>query len=290
MTTITQELIVPLLRPRPLQAHKGMYGRLLLVAGCRMYRGAAQLAVLGALRIGTGIVTLASIEPVLAATVSALPECTLLPLSEGMDGLAKPENAALLADAAADCSAVVLGCGLGQGPGPTTILERLTTAARVPLLLDADGLNLLARAPQLLHRRAGPTILTPHPGEMARLCGKTAAEVQHAREATATRFAAEFQCIVVLKGHDTLVALPSGQCFFNKTGGPGLAKAGSGDLLTGLIGGLMAQGLAPADAAICGVYLHGAAADLCSARKSSTGMLPHELAEDLCSLLLSYEL
>lgn len=290
MTTITQELIVPLLRPRPLQAHKGMYGRLLLVAGCRMYRGAAQLAVLGALRIGTGIVTLASIEPVLAATVSALPECTLLPLSEGMDGLAKPENAALLADAAADCSAVVLGCGLGQGPGPTTILERLTTAARVPLLLDADGLNLLARAPQLLHRRAGPTILTPHPGEMARLCGKTAAEVQHAREATATRFAAEFQCIVVLKGHDTLVALPSGQCFFNKTGGPGLAKAGSGDLLAGLIGGLMAQGLAPADAAICGVYLHGAAADLCSARKSSTGMLPHELAEDLCSLLLSYGL
>ena len=290
MTTITQELIVPLLRPRPPQAHKGLYGRLLLVAGCRMYRGAAQLAVLGALRIGTGIVTLASIEPVLATTVSALPECTLLPLSEGLDGLAKPENAALLADAAADCSAVVLGCGLGQGPGPTIILERLTTATHRPLLLDADGLNLLARAPQLLHRRAGPTILTPHPGEMARLCGKTAAEVQHAREATATRFAAEFQCIVVLKGHDTLVALPNGQCFFNKTGGPGLAKAGSGDLLAGLIGGLLAQGLTPSDAAICGVYLHGAAADLCAARKSNTGMLPHELTEDLCSLLLSYGL
>jgi len=290
MTIITQELIVPRLRPRPLQAHKGMYGRLLLVTGCRMYRGAAQLAVLGALRIGTGIVTLASIEPVLAATVGTLPECTLLPLPEGADGLAAPESAALLADAAADCSAVVLGCGLGQGPGPTAILERLTTATHGPLLLDADGLNLLARAPQLLHRRAGPTILTPHPGEMARLCGKTAAEVQHAREATATRFAAEFQCIVVLKGHDTLVALPGGQCFFNKTGGPGLAKAGSGDLLAGLIGGLLAQGLAPSDAAICGVYLHGAAADLCAARKSNTGMLPHELAEDLCNLLLSYGL
>ncbi len=290
MTIITQELIVPLLRPRPLQAHKGMYGRLLLVAGSRMYRGAAQLAALGALRIGTGIVTLASIEPVLAAAVSVLPECTLLPLPEGMDGLAKPESAALLADAAADCSAVVLGCGLGQGPGPTAILERLTTATHGPLLVDADGLNLLAKAPPLLHRRAGPTILTPHPGEMARLCGKTAAEVQHTREATATRFAAEFQSIVVLKGHDTLVALPSGQCFFNKTGGPGLAKAGSGDLLAGLIGGLLAQGLAPADAAICGVYLHGAAADLCAARKSSTGMLPHELTEDLCSLLLSYRL
>ena len=290
MTTITQEQVVPLLRARPPQAHKGMYGRLLLVAGCRAYRGAAQLAVQGALRIGTGIVTLASIEPVLAATVSALPECTLLPLPEGADGLAAPESAALLADAAADCSAVVLGCGLGQGSGPTAILERLTTAAHGPLLIDADGLNLLAKAPQLLHRRAGPTILTPHPGEMARLCGKTAAEVQHEREAIATRFAAEFQCVVVLKGHGTLVALPSGQCFFNKTGGPGLAKAGSGDLLAGLIGGLLAQGLAPGDAAVCGVYLHGAAADLCAAHKSSTGMLPHELTEDLCGLLLSYGL
>ena len=285
MTEITESLVFSLLPPRTPEAHKGLYGKLLLVAGSSRYRGAAQLAAAGALRAGAGLVTLASTERVIAAAATALPECTYLPLGEAVTGTIAASSLPALLAAAESYTALAVGCGLAQSPDTAALVLGLAKQIRCPLLIDADGLNLLAGQLDLLKKREIPAVLTPHPGEMARLCGCTAAQVQGAREDAARSLARQTNCVVVLKGHGTLVAAPDGRCFQNTTGGPGLAKGGSGDVLTGLIGGLLAQGLAPVDAAASGGWLHGAAGDACASRRGAVSMLPHELLDDLCALL-----
>ncbi len=290
MIEITASLVFSLLPPRTPDAHKGMYGKLLLTSGSSRYRGAAQLAAAGALRIGTGLVTLASTERVIAAAAPALPECIYLPLGESVTGTIAASSLPALLAAAEGSTALAVGCGLAQSPDTAALVLGLAKHAGCPLLVDADGLNLLAGQLDLLKGRAFPTVLTPHPGEMARLCGCTTAEVQAAREDSACGLARRTGCVVVLKGRGTLVAAPDGRCFYNTCGGPGLARGGSGDVLTGLIGGLLAQGLAPLDAAVCGVWLHGTAADACAARRGVISMLPHELLDDLCTLLAARRL
>ena len=253
---ITRELVFSLLPRRAAEAHKGDFGRLLIVAGSSRYRGAARLAADGALHCGAGIVTLASTEAVIQPAACALPELTFWPLPAAEDGSIALGNPALLAQAASGCT-----------------------------VLDADGLNLIAAAPGVLAGRAAPTLLTPHPGEMARLCGRTVAEISAAREGYALWLASQTGCVVALKGHRTLIAAPDGRCRVNTTGGPGLARGGSGDLLTGMAGALLAQRMDPFDAASCAVWLHGAAADACAARRGILSMQPHELLEDLGALL-----
>ena len=270
------------LTPRAPESNKGSYGRLLLAAGSTVYRGAAVLAAEAAARTGAGIVTLASVEPVLAAAVVRVPECCLLPCPADGDGGIAAGAAWTLREKANAGTALALGPGLGDTPGTRRLVEVLVRQARVPVLLDADGLNAAARMEALPRPACGaPLVITPHPGEMARLTGRSIGEIQAAREQTAAAYARANGCVVVLKGHRTLIAAPDGTMYENTTGNAGMARGGSGDVLTGMIGALLAQGLPAPEAAACGVWLHGAAGDGAAARLGQTGMLPHDLFAEL---------
>ena len=229
------------LRPRPRDSHKGTFGAVLAVAGSTSYRGAAALAVEGALRTGAGIVTLASVEPVLAAVSARLPECCLCPCRAGAEGGISPENVPLLRRQKA--TVLLLGPGLGgtaqsaaRAAETQALVQQLLPGFAGSAVLDADGLNaaarLLAEGAAFPHP-AGELIVTPHPGEMARLTGLSAAQINADREGTALRYAQAWNAVVVLKGARTVVAAPDGRVCVNPTGNPGLSRGGSGDVLAG---------------------------------------------------------
>lgn len=275
--------ILSLLPPRPEESNKGRYGKLLLIAGSCRFRGAAQLCAMGGLRMGAGIVTLSSIEPVIAAAAASLPEAVFLPCREsGQGGIAADEEEMLLAEAERS-QAVVLGCGMGNTPDTAHLARALAESCPAPLVLDADGLNALGQ--NFPKTAKSKLVITPHPGEMARLTGRTIAQIEADRAGTALRFAAQNACVVVLKGHRTVIASPEGELAVNTTGNAGMARGGSGDLLAGMLGALLAQGLPPFAAAKCAVWLHGKAGDLCAARLGQTMMLPHDTLLDLAAFL-----
>lgn len=292
MQITTAEYVWQNLLPRPRESHKGTFGAVLTVAGSASYRGAAALTVEGALRTGAGIVTLASVEPVLAAVAARLPECCLCPCEAGAEGGIAPGNIPRIRRQKA--TVLLLGPGLGYTAQSTaraaetrTLLQELLPGFAGSAVLDADGLNAAA---DLLHAGAafphpqGELILTPHPGEMARLTGLTAAEIAADRAGTALRFAKAWNAVVVLKGAHTIIAAPDGRCAENPTGNPGLSRGGSGDVLAGMTAALLACRLPAFEAAACAVYLHGAAADRAAAGHGEAGMLPQDLFPALGTL------
>lgn len=266
---------------RPVTGHKGTFGHLLVVGGSRGKSGALALSAAGGLRSGAGLVTAAgpaSLQPVLA---QQLLEVMSAPLAE-VDGNLSLQSLPALQQLWQDKAALALGPGLGESAEARALARRLVIDCPLPLVLDADGLNALGPQPELLLERAGrATVLTPHPGEMAGLCGLTIAEVEADRIGIARSFARRYQVVLVLKGARSLVASPQGEVFINSTGNPGLASGGSGDVLTGLIGGLLAQGLPATAAAVLGVYLHGLAAERLSRQQGTAGLAASDLAREL---------
>lgn len=274
------EDLAELLPDREPDGHKGDYGHLLLTAGSPGKAGAAILACRAAVRAGAGLVTAAVPEPLLATVDLGSLESMTLGLPAGPSGhLAEAAVAAVL-DAAEGKSVLALGPGLGQEPVTAAAIRRIVLDCPLPVVLDADGLNAFAgRAGDLSLRRA-ETVLTPHPGELARLLGISTAQVQEDRVAAARGAAEETGAIVVLKGHQTLIA--SGNLVFvNPTGNPGMATGGTGDVLTGLVGGLLAQGMEALDAALVGVYLHGLAGDLAAAKTGQRALAAADLLDHL---------
>jgi NAD(P)H-hydrate epimerase len=252
---------------RTAAANKGNFGHVLVVGGSVGKSGAPAMASMAALRAGAGLVTAAVPLPVLPLVAAIAPELMTFPLAASLAGCISAENLApeVLAALTAGMTVLAIGPGLGQDPETVKFTTGLLSATKMPAVIDADALNILAAKPMLLAKLAkGRTlVLTPHPGEMARLAGISTAEVQANRLEVARNFAQRTQVTLVLKGARTLVAHPDGRVAVNTTGNPGMAKGGSGDLLTGLIAGLLAQ--YPADAARAvevAVYLHGLAADL----------------------------
>ena len=288
---ITEEFVWQNIPRRPRDSHKGTFGSVLAVAGSAFYRGAALLAAEGALRTGAGIVTLASVEPVVSAAAARLPECCLCPCRAGAEGGISPENVPLLRRQKA--TVLLLGPGLGgtaqsaaRAAETQALVQQLLPGFAGSAVLDADGLNAAAdllQAGKMLHPM-GELILTPHPGEMARLTGLSAAAIHADREGTALQFAREWNAVVVLKGAQTVIAAPDGRCRVNPTGNPGLSRGGSGDVLAGMTSALLACGLPAFEAAVCAVYLHGAAADRAAAVHGEAGMLPHDLFAALGTL------
>lgn len=285
------------LRPRPRDSHKGTFGAVLAVAGSVSYRGAAALAVEGALRTGAGIVTLASVEPVLAAVSARLPECCLCPCEAGAEGGIAPESIPRIQRQKA--TVFLLGPGLGytaqsmaRAAETRTLVQTLLPGFAGSAVLDADGLNaaaqLLAEGGAFPHP-AGELIVTPHPGEMARLTGLSAAQINADREGTAQRYAQAWNAVVVLKGARTVVAAPDGRVRVNPTGNPGLSRGGSGDVLAGMTAALLACRLPAYEAAACAVYLHGAAADRAAAVHGEYGMLPHDILPELGRMFAEHQ-
>ena len=276
---LTPEWARAALPERPAESNKGTFGRVLVVAGSTSYTGAATLTSLGALRGGAGLVTLASIPAVRAAVASQLPEPTYLPLPEG-EGAIDGSAGDAIARALEGYAALIIGPGLSMAPGAQAVVRGVLTApaaSSLPAVIDADGLNALSRLQGWQEELKGRAVLTPHPGELARLMGTTTADVQRERLAAARRCAAEWRQTVVLKGAHTIVARPDGEALISPFANALLATAGTGDVLAGAIGGLLAQGLEPFEAAALGVYLHGAAGELYADDYGPSGLLASEL-------------
>jgi NAD(P)H-hydrate epimerase len=282
LEVLDNRTVVCLIPERPPASHKGTYGHLLVLAGSRGKTGAALLCARGALRSGAGLVTLGAPADLIRIFETALPEAMTLPLPGSTSGYAAPPDYEELSKALANKQALVIGPGLGQNEATGRLVARLYRQQKLPMVVDADALNLLARDPAQLKNPPGPRILTPHPGEMARLTGKSTQAIQADRLQTALDFAAEYNVFVVLKGHNTIIAGPDGRAAINATGNPALAAGGSGDVLAGFIGSLLAQGQSPWGAARLGVYAHGLAADrLTKDNNIQAGLLASELADEL---------
>jgi len=263
--------------PRPRDAHKGSYGRLLIVAGSLGKTGAAVLAARAAMRSGAGLVTVAtpaSQQPVVAGLIleamsEPLPETTARTLS------LKAKEVVL--ELAAERDAVALGPGVGLDEETLRAARELARDLPASLVIDADGLTALAGHLPILREARGPRCLTPHPGEMARMLGVPVAEVQRDRIGTAREFAVAHRVHVVLKGAASVIASPDGRVLLNPTGNPGMASGGTGDVLTGMVGAFLARGMAAGDALAAAVYLHGSASDVAASRTGQESLVASDL-------------
>ncbi len=267
-----------LLPPRAPETHKGTYGRVLVVAGSARFPGAPKLAALGALRSGAGLVRLlvpACVFPAAAASAlefmpAALPD---------RDGFLDASALEPLMEFAQDADVLAVGPGLGTSEGVAAVVKALVERCDRPLVLDADALNVLRGQHGLLRAARAPVVITPHPGELARLLGISTAEVQRGRLEVTRSTARLVGAVTLLKGARTLVASPEGRLVVNPTGNPGMASGGMGDVLTGAVAAFLAQGLPPFDAAWVAAYLHGLAADLLAEEVGDRGILAHDVAE-----------
>ncbi len=275
METVTR---LPALAPRPADGNKGSFGKVLVVAGNRGMSGAAVLCASAALRGGAGLVYLAVPEGIQPIVASANP--CYLTAGLPQDGEGRLAAAAPLAGLAHGKDVIAFGPGLGRSPAITDQLLALVGGVRLPLVIDADGLNALAGRTEALRGRPAPLVLTPHPGEFARLVGTTIPEVQARRQESAVRFAAAHQLVLVLKGQGTVVT-DGRRVYTNTTGNPGMATGGTGDVLTGLIAALLGQGLEAFAAAQLGVYLHGRAGDLARDEVGEVSLVASDLLAHL---------
>lgn len=268
-----------LLPDRDPRGHKGTFGKILLLCGSRGFTGAAYLAAMGALRSGAGLVYLGVPESIYAIEAVKLNEAVVFPLPEA-HGMLSEEAVPEILHRLPQMDAVLIGCGLGKSDGTLAVLQSVLENAACPAVVDADGITLLAAHKNILRGRAGAVILTPHEGEFLRFWGS----LQGGREASAINCAKETRCITVLKGHETVIT-DGETTYINPTGNPGMAVGGSGDVLSGIITALLGQGMAPLEAAACGVWLHGRAGDLCAEELGQYGMLPTDMLSKLPRLL-----
>jgi hydroxyethylthiazole kinase-like uncharacterized protein yjeF len=265
------------LTPRSPQQHKGDFGHLLVIAGSEGKMGAAAMSALGALRAGAGLVTVAiprSQNPIIQQLVM---EAMSAPMAETAEHTLAEASLPALIQLAEGKRAVALGPGLSLHPETQALIRTLTSQLLCPLVIDADGLNAIAGRETATTVRRAPTVLTPHPGEMARLLGCTADHVEADRPSSAREAARRYRAWIVLKGAHTLVADPDGRLWINTTGNPGMATGGTGDVLTGVLGGLLAQSIALPAAATAAIFLHGLAGDLAAGAAGQTGLIAGDL-------------
>lgn len=276
---LNHKAVLELLPDRKPDSHKGDYGKILMLCGSRGYTGAAALSAMGALRSGAGLVYLGVPESIYAIEAVKLTESIVFPLPDegGKLSSCAADHLSSLLDSM-DC--VLIGPGLGKSSGTAFVLRWIIQEAKCPVIVDADGINLLAEHKDILRGRTTPLIITPHAGEFVRLTGKEIAD----RQQESVALAKKLGIVVVLKGHNTVIT--DGESgFINLTGNPGMAVGGSGDVLAGMIASLIGQGLMPLEAAACAVWLHGAAGDLCQKEIGQYAMLPSDMLNALPRLM-----
>ena len=273
------------LEPRRSDSHKGNFGHLMVLAGSPGKTGAAALTCLGALRCGAGLVTLgvpSGLNPVLEVKLT---EAMTMPLPETPGGALSIRAEGEIAEARKTMRCLAVGPGLSMDPETAELVRSIVSGTKGPIVVDADGLNALAGHLDRLEQAPGPIVLTPHPGEMGKLAGLSAAEVQKRRLPTATDFSQHYHVTLVLKGARTLVASPEGEVFIIPTGNPGMASGGMGDVLTGMIASFVAQGHDPTWAAVLGAYFHGLAGDRAAQTKGPVGIIAGDLLDPLPALM-----
>ena len=276
---LNQESVHSLLPDRDPWGHKGSFGKILLLCGSRGYTGAAYLAAMGALRSGAGLVFLGVPESIYAIEATKLNEPVVFPLPD-TNGMYALQAIPDILERLPQMDAVLIGCGIGQSGNTLSVVKAVLEHAKCPVIVDADGINVLKEHKDILRGREYPTILTPHDGEFIRFGGTIGED----RMASCSHFAKEWNSIVLLKGHRTCIS--DGETHYrNTTGNPGMAVGGSGDVLAGIIVGLLGQGISPLEAAACGAWLHGAAGDLCESEIGQYGMLPTDMLNVLPRLL-----
>lgn len=276
---LNHELVLSLLPDRNPWGHKGNFGKLLLLCGSRGYTGAAFFAAMGALRSGAGLVFLGVPESIYGIEAVKLNEPVIFPLPDAGGRLSADAVPEILTRFP-QMDAVLVGPGLGQSEGTLAVVRAVLEKAECPVVVDADGINVLSAHRDLLRGRKLPTILTPHDGEFARLGGVIGED----RMAAAADLAHDLGCVVLLKGHETCIT-DGVNGYINPTGNPGMAVGGSGDVLAGVITALLGAGLPPLEAAACGAWLHGAAGDRCAAELGQYGMLPTDMLSALPRLM-----
>ena len=267
-----------ILRRRP-DTSKGDYGHVLVIGGAIGMTGAPVMAAQAALRAGAGLVTLGVPETVYFIVASKLTEVMTHPLPATPKGTLSTSALPILQPLILKADCLALGPGLSRDPVTAHAVQQIVAQADLPIVLDADGVNAFSggTARRKIARAKGPMVLTPHPGEMARLFGVSIDVVQKNRTGVAKKAAKELKAVVVLKGHRTVVAHPVGKLYVNRTGNPGMATAGTGDLLTGIIAALIGQGCDPFEAAAAGVYLHGLAGDIAAKKVGETSLIAGDL-------------
>ena len=264
-------------------SHKGSFGRALLICGSKNMVGCCALATEGALRSGVGIVTLAFPDCLYSSLTSRLTENLFLPLSTNNDGVISSDSITTILNACEDSDVIMVGCGLGINKSTKELVKVLITQNKKPLIIDADALNCLSEFNDVLLNKTCEILLTPHPGEMSRLCGLNVSDIEENREEIIVDFCKTYKVNVLLKGHETLICNSSADSLYvNKTGNTGLSKGGAGDLLSGII-----AGLAPSmkgnlfDSAVLGAFVHGMSADLLKNDMSEYSILPSDCAKVL---------
>ena len=272
-------VIQNLLPKRDKETHKGDYGKILLLCGSKGYTGAAALAAMGALRTGAGVVYLGVPESIYQIEAKKLLEPVVLPMPD-LDGKFSEQAIDGILELLPKMDAVLVGPGMGVSAGTFSVTAAVLANCKKTVVLDADGINVLSSHKYILRDRAAPTILTPHPGEFTRFSGSRITD----RASNAMELASDLGCVVLLKGHKTLITNGS-IVYENPTGNPGMATGGSGDVLSGIIVSLLGQGISPLEAAACGAWLHGAAGDLCADEIGQYGMLPQDMLMALPRLL-----
>ena len=283
MTEIDQSFVDHIMPRRDPKANKNAFGRIVCVCGSAGYTGAAYFAAQGAVRMGSGVVTLATPEKAWPVLAVKLNEPVVRPVPCGSDGMLSHEALPALLKLAERADALLIGCGLGRSYTVAEIVTTLIEKAPCQIVLDADGINAVYAHKDILQKAKMPVVLTPHAGEFARLSG-----IDNANPAELTLFARKYQCIVLYKGHRTLIAVPDGALYRNHSGNPGMAKGGSGDVLAGMLVSLCGQGIPAVHAACAAAWLHGRAGDLAANALSEYGMTPSDMLRLLPTLLKRY--
>jgi len=289
MFSAEQSEIARFFKPRRPESHKGDYGRLLSICGSKNMQGAAVMAAQAAVNSGVGIVTCAFPDAAYPAIASKLTEPLMTPLLSTSDGFLSARNSQSLLAMTESADAVLLGCGLGFNEETVRIVNDILLNVKKPIILDADGINAVSVNINILKETSAPLILTPHPGEMSRLTGLSVGEIMKDRVKVAKDFAREYNCILVLKGANTVVAGPTGSVYINRTGNAGMATGGSGDVLAGIISSFVCQSMSLQSATIAGVYVHGLCGDAVRSKCSMHGVTPTRMINELAEVLSNFE-
>ncbi|MBR1779618.1 MAG: NAD(P)H-hydrate dehydratase [Clostridia bacterium] len=281
MELIKFEHVKKLLLTRAKNAHKGSFGTLFSFCGCETMPGAAILSAKAAMRSGVGLVNLLTNKSAIPIIASNIPEIIYTPFLENEKGVLLKPNLNLIFNTLKKSSACLIGCGLGQSDFNKEIIYELIKTCKAPILLDADGINAVSENINILREKIGSIILTPHPGEMARLTNRSVPFINDNRVFIAKEFSLKYDVTTILKGSETIISSPKGKIFICPLGNPGMATAGSGDVLAGVVSSLLAQGLSPLGASSAGVFIHAMAGDFGAKKLSQTSMSASDIIESL---------